>query len=148
MSRSGPAQIIELGPTHACLEQMKCDVFLIKVLQGLKYAFEVRFLVLTPFSQEFRGSTNRSLQDLNIAGSVNSNPQGLKGTDISTETVPSKKIKSTVIEVVSQTVLLSKTNFLLKELQNFIDSSSTKSIIRVFGGKGDSTSNISLSFLK
>ena len=118
ISRSGPAQIIELGPTHARLKQMKCDVFLIKVLQGLKYAFEVRFLVLTPFSQEFWGSTNRSLQDLNIADSVNSNPQGLKGTDISTETVPSKKLKSTVIEVVPQTVFLSKTKFLLKELQH------------------------------
>ena len=111
---------------------------LIKVLQGLKYAFEVRFLVLTPFSQEFRGCTNRSIQDLNIAGSVNSNPQGLKGIDISTETVPSKKIKSTIIEVVPQTVFLSKSKFLLKELQYFIDSSSTKSVIRVFGGKGDS----------
>ena len=92
--------------------------------------------------------TNRSLQDLNIAGTVNSNPQGLKGTDISTETFPSKKIKNSVIEVVPQTVFLSKTKFLLKELQYFIDSSSTKSVIRVFGGKGDSTSNISLSFLK
>ena len=130
---------------------MKCDVFLIKVFQGLKNAFEIRFLVLIPFSQEFRGSANRSLQDLNIIGSVISNPQGLKGTDISTETVPSKKIKSTIIEVIPQTVLPSKTKFLLKELQYFIDSSSTKSVIFVFGGKGDSSSSIGFSirnFLK
>ena len=72
----------------------------------------------------------------------------MKGTDISTETVPSKKIKSSGIEIVSQTVLLSKTKFFLKELQDFIASSSTKSVIYVFGGKGDSISNISLSFLR
>ena len=62
--------------------------------------------------------------------------------------VSNKKIKNIIIEIIPQSVLLSKTKFFLKELQNFIDKSSTESVIYVFGGKGDNTSIISLSFLK
>ena len=91
-----------------------------------------------------RSPISRAFKDLNIAGSVSSNPQGLKGTDISTETVPSKKIKSTVIEVVPQTVLLSKDK--VPPGFNFSSTASPLNPSSAYTGKGG-TSNISLSFL-
>ena len=126
---------------------MKCDSFFIQVLENFEYGFELRFHILISFNQEFRGSANRSLQDLNIIGNVNSIPQCLKDTIISTETVPSKKMKILIIEDIPQIVLLGKTKFLLKKLQDRIFSSA-KSVIRVFGGNRDSAPNISLSFFK
>ena len=93
------------------LKQMKYDLFLIKILQGVKnvkYAFEIRFLLLASFRQESRGSANRSLQDLNIISNNNSNLQDLKGSNISIETISDKKIKNPIIKIVSQFAFLSK----------------------------------------
>ncbi|CAE7273634.1 unnamed protein product [Symbiodinium natans] len=147
MSRSSPTQIIQLRPTHASLKQMKSNVLLIQLLKGLELSLEIRFPGLTPFSQEFRRSTYRSLQDLNIASSINTNAQGLKCTDIAPESIPGKKIKGAITEIVSQTVFLRKTKLLPKQPQHFVDSSSTKPIIRVFRGKENVTPNICLSLL-
>ena len=53
-------------------------------------SLEIRFPGLIPFSQEFKRFAYKSLQDLNIASSINTNAQGLKCTDITPESIEDK----------------------------------------------------------